>query len=39
MNKELNKINIFINANKYYFLDMKKKTIINDFDISDFLIN
>ena len=39
MNKELNKINIFINANKYYFLDMNKKTIINDFDISDFLIN
>lgn len=39
MNNEINKINVFIHDNKYYFLDIKKKTVIKDFNLSDFLIS
>ena len=38
MDKELNIINVAIKDNKYYFLNLENKTIIEQFDISDFLI-
>ena len=38
MDKELNIINVAIKDNKYYFLDLENKTVIKQFDISDFLI-
>ena len=38
MDKELNIINVAIKDNKYYFLNLDNKTVIKQFDISDFLI-
>jgi hypothetical protein len=38
MSKELNQIHLFINDNKYYLLDIDKKTVLKAFNLSDFLI-
>ena len=38
MDKELNIINVAIKDNKYYFLNLENQTVIQQFDIRDFLI-
>lgn len=38
MKNELNQIHLFINDDIYYFIDIDKKTVIKEFNISDFLI-
>jgi len=39
MNTKNNKIHLFINNDKYYFIDIKTKKVINEFVFTDFLID
>ena len=39
MSTKNNKIHLFINNDKYYFIDIKTKKVTNEFVFTDFLID